>query len=164
MSTRSHVDFLDKQRLKLETAARGILITPDWKQREAHLEEVSPSFGMLMWANSGKKQQHFSRKILADKQDLIREIPKLQEKGEIVLSEDITVVAEGCDDGTFISLLLAALTHDGKPRMIRSFLTNGSIEMVNKTCKLTYGLSEEKNRDMVYGGICDAYSCLPSEL
>jgi hypothetical protein len=123
---------------------------------------------MLVWAYHGNAiadtKQSSNETVLADKRVLIEEFAALQEQGKISLSGDIVLVAEGCDTGDYLPLVCAAFTRDGKNRVIRPFLINGSEDMVNKACKVAYRLFNTEHSNTIFGGVCNAFDCPPSEL
>jgi hypothetical protein len=145
---------LHKQLEKIQAAAKSVHVPSDWQPKPAHLKVFTPSVSMLVWAHSGntvRNAPQFSNKtILDDKKVLIEEFAVLQERGDISLSDDIVLVAEGCDTGDYLPLMCAALTRDGKNRVIRHFLINGSQSMINKACKVSYRVFNPKSRDMIY--------------
>lgn len=133
---------------------------------KAHTEDFTPSVGMFVWAYKGNTEdaQSVNTEVLTDKKVLIEGLSELYAKGKISLSEDITLIAEGCDSGDYLPLLFAALTRDGKQRVIRPFLINGSDAMVDKACRIAYTLLHTQGHNMIFGGVCNAFDCPPSEL
>lgn len=159
---------LDEQRRRLEAVANEVIAPSQWEPKKAHNKKFVPSMNMLLWAYAGNESRRTkpNQRVLKDKETLIREIPLLLEKKEIFLSDDITLLCEGCDTGDYLPFLFAAFTQDGRrQRIIRTFLTNGSDEMVKRASRAAYQAlnNNERNRDMIHGGICDAYLSIPSE-
>ncbi|MBF8263530.1 MAG: hypothetical protein HW387_1195 [Parachlamydiales bacterium] len=104
--------------------------------------------------------------VFSDKVALIETLLKLREAGNVSFSEDIVVVAEGCDDGNYLPLIITALTLDGTPREIRLFLTNGNDAMIQTAAKVGYRAlhARDINPPNVHGGICNAFDRYPSKL
>ncbi|MBF8263813.1 MAG: hypothetical protein HW387_1478 [Parachlamydiales bacterium] len=148
-------------------ATKNIEAPLNWKPERAHFKHFTPSVSMLIWANVGNNIAKITSRqdcILSDKKKLIEKFSVLHEKGIISLSNDISLVAEGCDNGNYLPLLSAALTRDGKNRVIRPFLINGSDVMINKACRAAYCLFHKEGQNKIYGDICNAFDCFPSEL
>lgn len=133
---------LSEQTAKIEKLMREVVIPADLTYPAAHTKPFRRSIAMEIWMQDARhrasKIKPFSYDFLSDKKELIENISRLQQQGFISLSQDLLIVAEGCDNGHYLPFLCAALTRDGIRRNIRLFLTNGSPEIIQRAAQVGY--------------------------
>ncbi|MBF8264130.1 MAG: hypothetical protein HW387_1795 [Parachlamydiales bacterium] len=157
------------QAKRIESLMKDAPLPLDWKYMPAHIGTHFPSVSMTIWKLDGESRLLHPPKdseVFSDKEALIEKLPKMQEAEAVSLSDDIVVVAEGCDDGNYLPLIVTALTLDSTPRTIRLFLTNGSAGMVQKAAEVGYRALHATgvNTPQVHGDPCNAFDRYPSRI